>query len=72
MQTPEKKRPVHPRLAPRFEVFQDAAGEHRWRLRAANGEIVAVSEGYTRRHDAVRAVSRVRMLAAKASLTVTR
>jgi uncharacterized protein YegP (UPF0339 family) len=30
----------------RYEVFEDEAGEWRWRLQAANGEIVAQSEGY--------------------------
>jgi uncharacterized protein len=29
-----------------FEVFRDAAGEYRFRLKANNGEIVAQSEGY--------------------------
>lgn len=30
----------------KFEVFQDAAGEWRWRLKAGNGRIVASGEGY--------------------------
>lgn len=30
-----------------FEVFEDKAGEWRWRLVAANGEPVAASEAYT-------------------------
>lgn len=29
-----------------FEIFQDTAGEYRFRLRAPNGEIIARSEGY--------------------------
>jgi uncharacterized protein YegP (UPF0339 family) len=42
--------------APIIEVYADTAGEWRWRLRAANGELVANSgEGYTRQEDAVRA-----------------
>jgi len=32
---------------PKFEVYKDAAGEFRFRLKAPNGEIIAVSEGYT-------------------------
>ena len=32
---------------PKFEVYTDKAGEFRFRLRAANGEIIAVGEGYT-------------------------
>ena len=35
------------------ELFQDATGEWRWRLRARNGEIVAQSEGYTRKESAL-------------------
>ncbi len=31
----------------KFEVYQDAKGEWRFRLKAANGEVIAVSEGYT-------------------------
>ena len=31
---------------PKFEVYQDNAGEYRFRLKARNGEIIAVSEGY--------------------------
>ena len=31
---------------PKFEVYTDKAGEFRFRLKAANGEIIAVSEGY--------------------------
>ena len=32
---------------PKFEMYQDKAGEYRFRLKARNGEIVGVSEGYT-------------------------
>ena len=31
---------------PKFEVYADKAGEFRFRLKAANGQIIAVSEGY--------------------------
>ena len=32
---------------PKFEVYQDKGGEFRFRLKATNGQIIAVSEGYT-------------------------
>ena len=32
---------------PKFEMYQDKAGEFRFRLKARNGEIIAVSEGYS-------------------------
>ena len=31
---------------PKFEVYVDKAGEFRFRLKATNGQIIAVSEGY--------------------------
>jgi len=31
---------------PKFEIYQDKAGEYRFRLKATNGQIIAVSEGY--------------------------
>jgi uncharacterized protein YegP (UPF0339 family) len=36
-----------------FEIFKDAAGQYRWQLKASNGEIVATSEAYVSRQDAV-------------------
>lgn len=32
---------------PKFEIYNDKAGEFRFRLKATNGQIIAVSEGYT-------------------------
>lgn len=31
---------------PKFEVYQDKAGEFRFRLKATNGQIIATGEGY--------------------------
>ena len=31
---------------PKFEIYTDKAGEFRFRLKASNGQIIAVSEGY--------------------------
>ena len=31
---------------PKFEIYKDKAGEFRFRLKAKNGEIIAVGEGY--------------------------
>ena len=43
-----------------FEVYEDNAGEYRWRLTADNGEVVADSgEGYSDRSGATEAVERV-------------
>lgn len=31
---------------PKFEIYKDKAGEFRFRLKAANGQIIGASEGY--------------------------
>ncbi|MFB6143501.1 MAG: HVO_2922 family protein [Halorientalis sp.] len=47
-----------------FEVYEDEAGEHRWRLRAGNREVVATSgEGYGTASGARDAVERVQQFA---------
>jgi uncharacterized protein YegP (UPF0339 family) len=33
-------------MAGKFEIYQDKAGEYRFRLKASNGQIILVSEGY--------------------------
>lgn len=44
----------------RFELYKDAKGEYRWRLKAANGEIVATSgEGYKNKSDCEKAIKLV-------------
>jgi uncharacterized protein YegP (UPF0339 family) len=46
------------------EVYRDARGEYRWRVRAANGRIVAdSSEGYANRGDCVRMLAVLREVA---------
>ena len=45
----------------RFELYRDAAGEWRWRLRVRNGAVIADSgEGYVRREDCEHAIGLVR------------
>lgn len=36
----------------KFEVYQSKSGGYRWRLKAGNGEIVAMSEDYTTKEHA--------------------
>jgi uncharacterized protein YegP (UPF0339 family) len=44
----------------RTEIYQDHAGEWRWRRKAPNGEIIADSnESYTRKDDCEQAAERV-------------
>lgn len=49
---------------PKFEVYADKAGEFRFRLKAKNGEIIAVSEGYTTLDSCLNGVASVRKNAA--------
>ena len=45
----------------KFEIFKDASGEFRWRLKAANGQIVADSgEGYINKSDCVHGINLVK------------
>src|SRR5262245_58505892 len=44
----------------KFELYEDAAKEFRWRLKAANGEILATGgQGYKAKADCKRAVERI-------------
>jgi uncharacterized protein YegP (UPF0339 family) len=52
---------------PEVEFYVDEAGEHRWRLKGANGEIVAVGEGHTTADDARDAFERIPLLSAAAA-----
>ncbi|MFC7026766.1 DUF1508 domain-containing protein [Halomicroarcula sp. GCM10025710] len=51
-----------------FEVYEDNAGEFRWRLFDGEDIIADSGEGYTERNKAVRAVERVQSYAADADL----
>lgn len=45
---------------PKFEVYMDKAGEYRFRLKARNGEIIAVSEGYKAKNSCLNGIESVR------------
>lgn len=50
-----------------FQMFKDKAGEWRWRLKAANGKIIATpGEGYKNRQDCEQAVEAVKLAASTA------
>ena len=51
---------------PKFEMYTDKAGEFRFRLKARNGEIIAVSEGYKAKASCQNGVESVRKNAADA------
>ena len=45
---------------PKFEIYKDKAGEFRFRLKAKNGQIIAVSEGYTTMKNCVNGINSVK------------
>lgn len=52
---------------PRFEIFLDGVQDWRWRLRAANNEIIATSgESFDSKANAIRAVGTVKRLSVDA------
>lgn len=53
---------------PKFELYQDKAGSYRFRLKARNGEIIAVSERYTARAGCLNGIESVRKNAAIAEV----
>ena len=51
---------------PQFEITKDAAGEYRFRLRAPNGEVIAISEGYKSKDSCKNGIESVKENATKA------
>jgi uncharacterized protein YegP (UPF0339 family) len=45
---------------PKFEVYVDKAGEFRFRLKARNGEIIAVGEGYKAKASCLNGIDSIR------------
>ncbi len=51
---------------PKFELYQDKAGQFRFRLKARNGKIVGTSEGYTNKAGALNGIESVKQNAPEA------
>ena len=45
---------------PKFEVYKDKAGEFRFRLKARNGEIILVGEGYKAKASCLNGIDSIR------------
>ena len=52
-------------MAGKFEIFEDKAGEFRFRLKAGNGEIILASEGYKQKSSARNGIDSVKENAPK-------
>ena len=53
---------------PKFEVYADKAGEFRFRLKATNGQVIAVSEGYKALASCMNGIESVKKNAADATI----
>jgi uncharacterized protein YegP (UPF0339 family) len=52
----------------KFEIYKDAKGEFRWRLRADNNQIIASGEGYTTKAACQNGIESVKNNAPKAEV----
>jgi uncharacterized protein YegP (UPF0339 family) len=55
-------------MAGKFEVYADAAGKFRFRLKAGNGEIIAVGEAYETKTGALNGIESIKKNAAEAAV----
>ena len=53
---------------PKFEIYEDKAGEFRFRLKARNGEIILSSEGYKAKASCKNGIESVRKNASEAKV----
>ena len=53
---------------PKFEVYNDKAGEFRFRLKATNGQVIATSEGYKTKKACLNGVESVKKNAVDAKV----
>ena len=53
---------------PKFEIYTDKAGEFRFRLKATNGQVIAVGEGYKTHANCVKGVESVKKNAVDAPI----
>ena len=53
---------------PKFELYTDKAGEFRFRLKATNGQVIAVSEGYAAKASCVNGIESVQKNAVDAQI----
>lgn len=55
-------------MAGKFEIYQDKSGKFRFRLKAANGEVVASGEAYDSKSGAIDGTGAVQRAAAGATV----
>ena len=55
-------------MAGKFELYTDAAGKFRFRLKAANGQIIAVGEAYESKASALNGIESIKKNAPAAAV----
>jgi len=55
-------------MATKFEVYKDTKGQFRFRLRAANNEIIAIGEAYTTKASCMSGIESVKKNAPTAEI----
>ena len=53
-------------MSAKFEISKDHAGKYRFHLKAANGEIIAASQGYETKANAEKGIESIKANAASA------
>jgi len=53
-------------MAAKFEVYQDKKGEFRFRLKAANGQVIATGEGYSTKAACINGIESIKKNAPEA------
>ena len=60
--------PIEVQKHPKYEVYLDKAGEYRFRLKARNGEIIAVGEGYKEKRGCMNGIESIKRNAPEAAI----
>jgi hypothetical protein len=60
--------PIEVQKHPKYEVYLDKAGEYRFRLKARNGEIIAVGEGYKKKVSCLNGIESIKRNAPDAEI----
>ncbi len=60
--------PIEVQKHPKYEGYQDKAGEYRFRLKARNGEIIATGEGYKKKASCLNGIESVKRNAPEAEI----
>lgn len=55
-------------MAGKFELYNDKAGKYRFRLKAANGQVIAVGEAYESKSSALNGIDSIKRNAPDAAV----